>query len=151
MAMRPPEGAAALAPFWVGVECTGMAPSRRTVLRGLALTALVAAAGRAAYLGLRKKGLLGDADATAAAAQLGRIYLAAYPQDASSESLARALFDADLSSLAAFDAGSIREKAVAAARADFLAGRVVEVHEWCLSVSEARLCALVHLLERQQS
>jgi hypothetical protein len=77
------------------------------------------------------------------AVRLGRHYLAAIPQEADAPRLrtllAGALGDAQTAT------GALHERVHQAIRADFAAGRVVDVNGWLLSQTEARLCALLSL------
>lgn len=109
--------------------------------------ALAAAGAGTGYMLLRGKGLLGDADATSAAARIGAAFLAQYPQEKDTDALARALFGVDARALGSLDPPRIREKIAAAAAADFGAGHVIDLDGWVVSRAEGRAGALVHLLE----
>jgi hypothetical protein len=73
----------------------------------------------------------------AAAARIGRSYLAAAPEEASVDRLV-ALLDLP-------DGGDAAKLFEAKRRMDFREGRTVPVEGWRLAVTEARLCALAAL------
>jgi len=84
---------------------------------------------------------------TDSAARLGRRYLEGTPQEADAGRLLT-LIDATPADGEA-DA-ALRERLDARTRQDFIAGATVAVDGWLLSVTEARLCALVSLLRGTQ-
>lgn len=71
------------------------------------------------------------------AAQLGRAYLAARPDEASASRLTSLILDER-----ATVTGDEPARVTAHVGEDFEAGRVVVVNGWILSLTEARLCAL---------
>ena len=80
---------------------------------------------------------------------IGSEYLRQYPQDANVD----VLLDQIASRLAANDVGlfsitdqSLREQLDGMVRADFAIDRIVKLHGWVLSATEARLCALAALM-----
>jgi hypothetical protein len=80
---------------------------------------------------------------------IGIEYLRAYPGEADMDML----LDLIVSQLGASDAGlfasaehQLRERLDTSIRADFAADRIVKLHGWVLSATEARLCALIALL-----
>jgi hypothetical protein len=123
--------------------------SRRGFLAGLA----VGIAG--AVLGLRLYWTAGHTPAGAerlvrllphaeSAARLGRRYLEDTPQEAHARRLIALIgtTPADMESDAA-----LRERLQARIRQDFIDGATVTVDGWRLAVTEARLCALVSVLQ----
>ncbi len=77
----------------------------------------------------------------AEAGAVGKAFLKAKPEE--KETAAQALFDAlDEAGVDVKDAGALGEGLRAASRADFAAARTVEVKQWVLSLTEARLCTL---------
>jgi hypothetical protein len=77
------------------------------------------------------------------AALLGRHYLAATPHEADAQRL-RALLAGSLEAVAA-KPETLHRRVHEQIRDDFTAARVVAVDGWLLSLTEARLCALVSL------
>ena len=78
---------------------------------------------------------LGEAEA---ARELGALYLARHPEEADAAALLRG-------SLGEGPAAGAARRFDRRRRRDFAEGRSVELAGWRLSVSEARLCALLHL------
>jgi hypothetical protein len=87
-------------------------------------------------------GLFGDVEA---ARQLGRHYLATHPDEANVATLATLLYS-EGSGWWPPDGPAVLRAGIAARRkADFSAGRVVQVDGWVLTSTEARACALAAL------
>lgn len=75
------------------------------------------------------------------AGKVGKAFLKVKPEEA--ETAAQALFDAlDAAGVDIKDPGALGEGLRAASRADYAAARTVEVKQWVLSLTEARLCTL---------
>jgi hypothetical protein len=129
--------------------------SRRTFLAGLAAGIVGAAIGLRRYwsgggagrdAALRLAGVLRHPDG---AALLGRLYLAGHPQEADAARLATliaAALDPALTPVSAATDTALRAGLEERIRTDFTRGEMVAVGGWLLSVTEARLCALVSLL-----
>jgi hypothetical protein len=77
------------------------------------------------------------------AARLGRRYLEDTPQEADATRLV-ALMGTTLA--AGESDAALRERLETRIHQDFIEGATVSVDGWLLSVTEARLCALVHLM-----
>jgi hypothetical protein len=123
-----------------------MLPGRRTALRWLLLGGLAAAGTRFLYLGLRRGGLLGNADATEAAARLGASYLGETPGDRDANGLSQRLLGVRFDQLDTLTPAEVRKRVQVVSRQDLLTGDVVQIGGWIVSRAEGRLCALVHLL-----
>ena len=128
--------------------------SRRTFLVGLAAGIAGAALGLRRYWSgggatreaLRLAGVLRHPDG---AALLGRLYLAGRPREADAARLATligAALDPALTPVSAATDAALRAGLEERIRIDFTNGATVVVGGWLLSVTEARLCALVSLL-----
>lgn len=89
--------------------------------------------------------LLGVVPNRAAAATLGRAYLAAHPDEAEPRRL-RTLLEATLRADVS-DAAALRTRIEHQLRADYIRGDLAEVDGWLLSLTEARLYALAALAE----
>jgi hypothetical protein len=127
--------------------------TRRTFLAGLAAGIVGAAiglrlywsGGSAARDAQRLAGLLTHADS---AALLGRLYLAGHPREADATRLVTligAAAGAALTPISAATDEALRAGLEERIRTDFIAGDRVAVGGWLLSITEARLCALVSL------
>jgi|SRR5690606_29125219 len=121
-------------------------PTRRSVLG--AVVALVAAAllpkrpdAAERRPVVRVAGRLG-----ASAGDLGARYLRAEPAEASLAAL-----EARLVERLRTARGSTPARLAAAARADFRSGDVVRIDGWVCSRTEARVCAVAHLLHARES
>lgn len=118
---------------------------RRRILRGLGLIGMAAAlpapvaAGvwdmPASWLEPRVAELFGDLDS---ARQIGRAYLEQAPAEARRDRLVASL-------QAVLPPTASREQLQRRLRQDFAEGRIVNVHGWVLSHTEARLCGLAAL------
>ncbi len=125
--------------------------SLATTLAGMMLPSLRLVAGQVP--GSQPDGLLKIlVPDTEAAARLGRVYLAAHPTELDLQRLVDGVLRRqDLPATA--DAIDSTPEAVLIARArrvvvdDYLAGRVVNIDGWVLSITEARLYALAALAE----
>ena len=128
--------------------------SRRTFLVGLAAGIVGAALGLRLYWSggsatreaMRLAGVLRHPDS---AALLGRLYLAGHPQEADAARLVMLIGAAPgpaLTPVAAATDEDLRDGLDERIRNDFIGGATVAVGGWLLSVTEARLCALVSLL-----
>lgn len=93
----------------------------------------------------RLVGLLPHADS---AARLGRRYLEGAPQEANTTRLVALIGTAPA---AGESDAALRERLETRIRQDFIDGVTVSVDGWRLSVTEARLCALVSLLQNTSS
>ena len=120
--------------------------SRRRALYLLLASGVVVGGAPAVYLATRSEGMLGDANATDGASELGRWYLAQTPHENDPNFLCRAALSVDLAALETLSPQQIREKVVASSRADYLAGDVLHADGWVVSRAEARLGALIHVL-----
>jgi hypothetical protein len=78
-----------------------------------------------------------------AAARLGEDYLALRPNEANVETLLQALFNG--SSSEREDTGDLQAFLSGKAREDFAAGRVVNLKDWHVSETEARIFAAIAL------
>jgi hypothetical protein len=127
--------------------------TRRTFLAGLAAGIVGAAIGLRLYWSggnatreaQRLAGLITHADS---AAQLGRLYLAENPREADAARLVTligAAAGAALTPISAATDEALRAGLEERIRTDFIAGDRVAVGGWLLSITEARLCALVSL------
>ena len=75
------------------------------------------------------------------AGAVGKAFLKAEPDE--KETAAQALFDAlEAAGVEVKDPKKLGEGIRAASRADYAAARTVEVRQWVLSLTEARLCTL---------
>jgi hypothetical protein len=127
--------------------------SRRTFLAGLAAGIVGAAiglrlywtGGSAARDAQRLAGLLRHADS---AALLGRLYLAGAPREADPARLVTLIGAAQgpaLTPISTATDEALRAGLEERIRTDFITGNRVAVGGWLLSITEARLCALVSL------
>lgn len=128
--------------------------TRRTFLAGLA-TGIVGAAiglrlywssGSATREAMRLAGVLRHPDG---AALLGRLYLAESPREADAARLVAligAALGPALKPVSAATDAALRAGLDERIRNDFIGGDMVMVGGWLLSITEARLCALVSLL-----
>lgn len=117
-----------------------MAPGvtrRRLLMATGAIAGISAMGSMPAAADGRAGGLLRLLPDRAAAARIGRSYLAAAPEEASVDRL-MALLDLP-------DGGDAARLFEARRRMDFREGRTVPVEGWRLAVTEARLCALAAL------
>lgn len=121
-------------------------PTRRSLLAALAAVAAAAlwpkrsaAAERGPLVGIA--GRLG-----ASAADAGARYLRAEPAEASLAAL-----EARLVERLRTVRGGMPTRLAAAVRADFQRGDVVRIDGWVCSRTEARVCAVAHLLESGES
>jgi hypothetical protein len=130
--------------------------TRRTFLAGLAAGIVGAALGLRQYWSgdsttreaMRLADVLRHPDS---AALLGRLYLDRNPQEADAAQLVTLIGAAQspaLSPVTAAPDESLRTVLEARIRNDFINGKTVAVDGWLLSLTEARLCALVSLLKR---
>jgi hypothetical protein len=128
--------------------------TRRTFLAGLAAGIVGAAIGLRLYWSgggatrdaLRLAGVLRHPDG---AVLLGRLYLAGHPQEADAarlSTLIAAALDPALTPVSSATDEALRAGLEEKIRTDFTSGEMVAVDGWLLSVTEARLCALVSLL-----
>jgi hypothetical protein len=129
--------------------------SRRTVLAGLAAGIVGAAIGLRLYWSggsvmreaRRLAGMLRHPDS---AAWLGRLYLEGRPREADAALLVTLIGAARgpaLPPASPTTGKALRESLEARIRNDFIFGNTVAVDGWLLSITEARLCALVSLLQ----
>ena len=127
--------------------------TRRTILAGLAAGVAGVAiglrlywtGGSAARDAQRLAGLLRHADS---AVPLGRLYLAGAPREADPARLVTligAALGPALTPISAATDEALRTGLDERIRTDFIAGNRVAVGGWLLSITEARLCALVSL------
>jgi len=120
--------------------------SRRSLIRsGLAsllAPALVAIAVPARPQNATNDLLRGAYHSIEDARAIGRSYLQAMPHEADLETLAQALFGANLPA----NTRELRSRLAASRDADFGAGRVLAVRGWLMAVTEARWCALAVFL-----
>lgn len=96
----------------------------------------------------RARALLRSLTNPDSAAAVGRAYLSGVPSEASLERLTRLLCGTGCGwrpGLVSAPAKNVRRWMREAVRSDFEAGRTVAVDGWQLSVTEARVCALVAL------
>ena len=107
------------------------------------------AALRSSQQSLRSMQLVALLSHPESAKAIGSEYLRQYPQDANVD----VLLDQIASRLAANDVGlfsitdqSLREQLDGMVRVDFAIDRIVKLHGWVLSATEARLCALAALM-----
>jgi hypothetical protein len=128
--------------------------SRRTVLAGLAAGIVGAAIGLRLYWpggsikreARRLAGMLRHPDS---AAWLGRLYLDGKPREADAALLVTLIGAArgpTLPAISPTTGEALRASLEARIRNDFVYGNMVAVDGWLLSLTEARLCALVSLL-----
>jgi hypothetical protein len=128
--------------------------TRRTVLAGLAAGIVGAAVGLRLYRSggdalpeaARLAGMLPHADS---AARLGRRYLHGKPREADAATLVTLISSARgpaLPPISATTDEALRADLDERIRHDFIIGNTVAVDGWLLSITEARLCALVSLL-----
>jgi hypothetical protein len=85
--------------------------------------------------------------------QVGKAYLVVKPEEGSVERLMSEIERAGLDETRGVDQPSTRDRGRAlanAVRRDFQCGRVVNVQGWRLSQTEARVCALAHLVRTTQ-
>jgi hypothetical protein len=128
--------------------------SRRTVLAGLAAGIVGAAIGLRLYWsgGNVKREARRFADMLQhpdSAAWLGRLYLDGRPREADAALLVTLIGAARgpvLPPAAPNTEEALRASLEARIRNDFISGNMVAVDGWLLSITEARLCALVSLL-----
>lgn len=123
--------------------------SRRTLLRWLAWTGLLATAPRAGDSAAADDGRIDAplavfASGTGAAA-VGRAYLRSRPSEADPGLL---LDQLGVSTADAADVRALVRRLRERHRDDFRAGRITVVGGWTLSLTEARLAALAHLRSR---
>jgi hypothetical protein len=127
--------------------------TRRTVLAGLAAVIVGAAIGVRLYWSrdsatreaVRLAGVLKHPDS---AARLGRLYLDDAPLEADAKRLVTRLgvSGPTMPPISAATEEALRASLDARIRNDFINGDTVSVGGWLLSITEARLCALVSLL-----
>lgn len=120
--------------------------SRRRALYLLLASGLVVGGAPAVHLATRGKGVLGDANVTDGASELGQWYLEHTPHENDPDFLCRAALSIDLAALETLSPQQIREKIASSSRADYLAGDVLHADGWVVSRAEARLGALIHVL-----
>lgn len=109
------------------------------------LLSALAGCGPDAELGGRLAGFYGDPEAAAA---VGRVWLAASPEEADRALLIERMADGSLDEwerLARRDPEALRAAVRARHRTDFAEDRVVRLNGWILSETEVRLCALAAL------
>jgi len=85
--------------------------------------------------------------------QVGKAYLVVQPDESSVERLISEIERAGLDERRGFDQPSTHDLGLALANAvrhDFQCGRIVNVQGWRLSQTEARVCALAHLVRTTQ-
>jgi hypothetical protein len=83
--------------------------------------------------------------ASASAREIGRHYLARYPEEEGDVNLARLILSPmspESGDVAALDHRELSTLVTSRVRADFENGRTVEIGGWILSRTEVRLCAL---------
>lgn len=129
-----------------------MNSSRRRILKVILAAGFWSTSGRAfAYqiqhtldseTGSMLNGMFGN---TESARAVGNAYLRANPNEADQQLLEGALFDSSSSDGRHAYQPGFRAAILSKVRGDYAFGRVVTVDGWILSLTEARLCALVTL------